>query len=106
MEALLAAMGGITKKESQFPCLPYVAYALMEGMDFQEYEPEESTHVVEQQKWAIPDFSTVDFYGVPQDITYYLIYIQSNPQGPSREQQRLRPASLAGKLWPWGGPIW
>ena len=82
MEALLAAMGGIAKQPSQFPCLPFVAYALMKGMDFQKYEPEGdsgTTLIVEQKHWAIPDFSTVDFYAVPQDITY-LIYIQSNPK--------------------------
>ena len=80
MEALLAAMSKIAKKDPHFPCLPYVAYALMRGTEFQEYKAEDSTHIVEQQKWAIPDFSTVDFYSVPQDITYYLIYIQSNPK--------------------------
>ena len=92
MEALLAAMGGIGKQQSQFPCLPFVAYALMKGMDFNKYEPEGdsgTTHIVEQRQWAIPDFSTVDFYAVPQDITY-LIHVS------------MRPAPHMGRRAPYG----
>ena len=80
MEALLSAMSSLSR-ECTFPCMPFVAYAVMKGMDFLRHTPEKGEVIMEAQRWVLPDFSMCDFYMVPRDfLTASFVFLGSIPE--------------------------
>ena len=80
MEALLSAMSSLSQG-STFPCMPFVAYAIMKKMHFVRHLPEQGEVILEHQKWVVPDFTGHDFYQVPKDfLTASFVFLGSIPE--------------------------
>ena len=66
MEAMVQTMRSIMR--DSFPCLPYVPWAYMKQMDFQQHTSESEGMAVAEVVWAIPKCNMDDFYKVAEDF--------------------------------------